>query len=143
MTTQPSSLTVREGTSAKLSCGGAGNPAPRYRWFRLGEGGREEVGEGPDLVVVGSSHTRGEYQCEVRVGQTAVLSQPARLSLYTRPVIQTERTQYGLVGQDLTLTCSVHSGLDDNTISWDVAGLPVTPDSVKYEVRVTQEVKIF
>ena len=141
ITVQPSSLTVREGTSAKLSCGGAGNPAPRYRWFRLGQEGqgeRQEVGQGPDLVVVGSSHTRGEYQCEVRVGETAVLSQPARLSLYTRPVIQTFPTQYGVAGQDVQLTCSVNSGLDDNTISWDVAGLPVSPDNVKYEVRVSR-----
>ena len=96
------------------------------------------MGQGPDLVVVGSSHTRGEYQCEVRVGETVVLSQPARLSLYTRPVIQTFQTQYGVAGQDVQLTCSVNSGLDDNTISWDVAGLPVSPDNVKYEVRVSR-----
>ena len=87
---------------------------------------------------MGSSHTRGQYQCELRVGDTAVLSSPAVLSLYTRPVIQTEKTQYGVAGQDITLTCSVDSGLDDNTISWDVAGLPVSPDNVKYEVRVTR-----
>ena len=138
MTVQPSSLTVREGTSAKLSCGAAGNPSPRYRWFRLAETGRQEVGQGPDLVVVGSSHTRGQYQCEARVGDTALLSSPALLSLYTRPVIQTDRTQYGAPGQDIQLTCSVDSGLDDNTISWDVEAVPVSPDSVKYEVRVTR-----
>ena len=138
LTVQPSSLTVREGTSAKLSCGGAGNPAPSYRWFRLRQGAREEVGQDSDLVVVGSSHTRGQYQCEVRLGDTAVLSSPAVLSLYTRPVIQTDKTLYGVAGQDITLTCTVDSGLDDNTISWDVAGLPVSPDDVKYEVRVTR-----
>ena len=138
MTVQPSSLTVREGTSAKLTCGGVGNPPPSYRWFRLDQGERQEVGRGTDLVVVGSSHTRGHYQCEVRVGDTAVLSSPALLSLYTRPVIQTDQTHYGEAGQDITLTCSVDSGLDDNTISWDVEGLPVSPDNVKYEVRVSR-----
>ena len=140
ITSQPRSLTVREGTSAKFSCVGEGNPAPRYTWYRLhAGGGREEVGEGGDLVLVGSSHTQGQYQCEVRAADTAVLSQPAQLALYTRPVIVADRTQYGSPGEDIKLTCSVNTGLDnDNSVSWDVSGVPVNPEDFKYDVRVTQ-----
>ena len=34
VTSQPRSITVREGHSAQLHCGGEGNPAPRYTWYR-------------------------------------------------------------------------------------------------------------
>ena len=96
------------------------------------------MGEGRDLVLVGSSLTQGQYMCEVRVGETKAYSDPATLSLYTRPVIVAEKTQYGSLGQDIKLSCSVYSGLDnDNSISWDVAGVPVSPDDFKYDVRVT------
>ena len=143
VTSQPRSITVREGQSGQLHCGGEGNPSPGYTWYRLGPAGaRQEVGRGEDLRLVGSSLTEGQYQCEVRVGDNTVLSQPAMLALYTRPVIVAEKTQYGSLGEDIKLTCSVASGLNnDNSISWDVAGVPVSPDDFKYDVRVTHGVK--
>ena len=91
MSTQPQSLRVMEGTSARFSCVAEGNPAPRYSWLRI-SGGREElVADTPDLVLVGSSHTVGEYQCRAGVGDAEVRSEGVSLALYTRPVITTNK----------------------------------------------------
>ena len=47
--------------------------------------------------------------------------------------------QYGTLGDSVTLTCRIESGLEDNSISWDKSGRPVRNDDNqgKYEIRVT------
>ena len=128
---------MREGTSARLSCGADGNPAPRYTWLRVSDGGSVTVGETSDLVLVGSSMTVGQYVCEVRVGDNKITSDLATLSLYTRPHIEAVREQVGSIGETMTLSCKIESGLEDNTISWDMSGVPVRDDLEKYDIRVT------
>ena len=62
MSSQPKSLRVREGTSARFSCLAEGNPQPRYSWVRISGGKEERVADTAELVLVGSGHTVGEYQ---------------------------------------------------------------------------------
>ena len=95
------------------------------------------MGETSDLVLVGSSMTVGQYVCEVRVGDNKITSDLATLSLYTRPHIEAVREQVGSIGETMTLSCKIESGLDDNTISWDMSGVPVRDDLEKYDIRVT------
>ena len=90
ISTQPRSLRVREGTSARFSCAAEGNPAPRYAWYRLTPGQERgpRVGEAADLELVASAGTAGRYQCEASAGPgTEVTSEVVSLDLYTRPVI--------------------------------------------------------
>ena len=95
-------LRVREGTSARFTCGADGNPVPRYTWYRVSDGNSDSLqsnivmGEGRELVLVGSRHTTGQYQCEARVGEHVVRSHVAKLSLYTRPVIITQKVKLDL-----------------------------------------------
>ena len=90
MTQHPDSVSVRQGASAKFSCSATGSPPPKYTWFKLDGGGDGvAVGEGAQLVLVGSGVTVGRYYCQARVGTNTVNSSPATLSLISQPTIST------------------------------------------------------
>jgi len=134
----PESLKAKEGSTVHLSCYAEGSPAPRYMWSR---GSSDEViGFSKDLILVATDQTAGDYKCTAVVeGFPPARSQPARLSLVTKPLIISKKEQFGRLGARSRLECKVKSSANNKSISWDKNGVPIVSNGGKYEVRITDD----
>lgn len=135
MLTHPSSTKVREGMTAHFFCLADGNPAPRYFWTK-GDS-NEAISFSPNLSLVASIQTVGNYKCQAMVeGFPAVVSTFAKMSLVTKPAIMSDKDQFGKLGERIRLECRASSAGNNNSISWDKNGIPITMENTEYEIRV-------
>jgi len=133
--THPHSAKVREGMAAHFSCLADGNPVPRYVWTK-GES-NEAISFSPNLSLIASGQTVGDYKCQAIVdGFPAVVSKFAKMSIVTKPTIKSAKEQFGRLKTRVRLECCVSSAANNNSISWDKNGIPITLRNEKYDIRV-------
>jgi len=133
--THPKNAKMREGTTAHLSCLADGNPVPRYVWTK-GDS-NEVISFSPDLSLVASAQTVGDYKCQAIVeGFPPVVSKFAKMSIVTKPTIVSDKNQVGKLGERIRLECRIVSAGNDDSISWDKNGIPISMEDKRYDIRV-------
>jgi len=131
----PKNARMREGMTAHFSCLADGNPVPRYVWTK-GDS-NEVISFSPDLSVVASSQTVGDYKCQAIVeGFPPVASKFAKISMLTKPTIVSDKNQVGRLGERIRLECRMISAGNDDSISWDKNGIPIPKKDKRYDIRV-------
>ena len=134
--THPTPLTVREGTNAQFRIVAIGTPPLIYRWRKNGvsleEGGRFSGTRTPVLSITGAlEEDEADYHC-IAVGQEAVNSRSARLTVTQLPQITGIQVTpaSGIVsrGAPFSVEVLLDGPTDGLSFAWERDGIPVADD---------------
>lgn len=116
--TRPEDVATEIGSSVVLSCDVDGQPQPELKWL-FHEPGRIELrGRAPNLKVQVSKKTAGRYICKASVDGYPEIESEATVFIKSAPKILSNRTQFGMEGEYVTIECSAQSVPKPDDIRW-------------------------
>ncbi|CAL1534820.1 unnamed protein product [Lymnaea stagnalis] len=120
---EPSTITVREGEKATLTCNATGIPRPTVTWYRQPSAkgdSRERIGYTGEILVI-HNVTRfcgGVYECEAENGYPPSVKRATMVRVKFHPEVHVENKRLTqMVGKDTILECTV-SGYPQAEAAW-------------------------
>lgn len=92
------------------------------------------IGKSTNLTIVVSREATGRYYCRAHVPGFTDISAEAYVRMNSRPSIQKNGIQYGMLGDSVRLECSAYSvPLPEKTV-WSFNGQEIGPNHQDYSV---------
>ncbi|XP_075987706.1 irregular chiasm C-roughest protein-like isoform X2 [Anticarsia gemmatalis] len=116
--TRPQNVEADTKSTVTLRCDVDGQPQPKLKWL-FHEPGRIELrGRDPTLKIRVSGSTAGRYICKASVDGYPEIESEATVFIKSAPKIRSNRTQFGMEGEYVTIECIALSVPKPDDITW-------------------------
>ncbi|CAB3246997.1 unnamed protein product [Arctia plantaginis] len=118
--TKPQDVATEIGSSVVLSCDVDGQPQPELKWLSEVKPGQIEQlrVRAPNLKLHVTKNTAGRYICKANVDGYPEIEAEATVFIKSAPKILSNRTQFGMEGEYVTLECAALSVPKPDDIRW-------------------------
>ncbi|XP_075987704.1 irregular chiasm C-roughest protein-like isoform X1 [Anticarsia gemmatalis] len=117
--TRPQNVEADTKSTVTLRCDVDGQPQPKLKWLFHEPGRIEQLrGRDPTLKIRVSGSTAGRYICKASVDGYPEIESEATVFIKSAPKIRSNRTQFGMEGEYVTIECIALSVPKPDDITW-------------------------